>query len=623
MKFLLSIMVVLVAEVWVSRVSAVLHVLLLVAALIGMRWVEDEADPVVVIPPVPVQTDGAQKTLREKKLLTEIIAVTNRIQSDTGFLDSIVAVFTSNASDFNIIHFATVLSRLSQVRLIDRFAATGDVWTQFCALAMDQIRCHRNPKTAASVLSHLARAGAVVDVSVIESFVSESAGDLDTSSLLQLAVAFDRPSVRIAVISALESHSPLSQSDLTYLISRNVTNGIDGLVRSCDKFVPQGFALVASFLSKSGKNMRNHVEAKFVVDEAQMCSWQDLQAVTAVTGHVLTNRAFELFFELPTSFIQTHLMAVEIPNISGFWKSVLAAVEMKSIDFDKLRIAICLLGRSGEALPQSFIRSVHAKLLQSVESVNAVALFEFLSVWREVDADCSPLISVAVKSKRLSLAALSLMLLESKSSDVPSTISADEKVRLGQVVAILAGLNNCRLKTELTGKYKAQLSRFKSKNVIEALNLSATEFGKNVRIASEGLEYGSFGPACRAASRTTNPRTKRDILSLAENQIPHVTTKVLIQAIPVLVRSEKLVAELTKRLNTGSFTLDDVVTVLTLYSESTQRVTGLDNLFQALQLWLVPRIPKLSLAEIGTVTGALENFGSRTTQDESDDVMTP
>ena len=612
-----------------------LHVLLLVIAniaLIASGWSRSELE--ISSPPttpVSVQSFPKEKVVREKQLLSEILAITNRIQSDADLIESLAHILNENRHLFNIIHTATVLNRLSQTKVLETFVKSSGVWSPFSSMALTQVSDETeqsgNLRTAASVVVNLSKAGLTVPAELVENLLTVAESQLDTSSLIQIATSVTKKSVRARIVTELQTRSGLAQADLVFLIFRGASAGIERLVLQCDKFVPQGLSLVAGVVQRTSGTLRTelerHIRSRFVSENEHLCTSQDVVAAAALTNSILLNRAADVFFDLPLSFIHAHMASVTLVNTDGLWKSTQAAIETKTIDWDKLRLSISLLCYNGETLSPQFVRSVHSKLLEAIGSTSRGSLFDFLSIWREIDAESGEIISAAIQRHGISIPALAVILLENPTFECPPSIKYDDKERLGQVVSVLAGLADGPLRKQVAAKFRPQLSRFCSKNLIEAINDSVNSHVFESPLDKEGFVVGSFGPACRAAARTTSARTKRALITFAETQVPYVTSRVLIDSIQVLAKSEKLVIELTSRINAGTLTLNQVVTILKRYSTVRHKVNGLDDLFQALKRWLVPMIPKLNLDEIAQVTCALEKFGSRTVQDESSEIMTP
>jgi hypothetical protein len=191
-----------------------------------------------------------------------------------------------------------------------------------------------------------------------------------------------------------------------------------------------------------------------------------------------------------------------------------------------------------------------------------------------------------------------------------------------------------------TGKRLAEIfadsiEKFALRGVVDSLNyLAITDWAKGKRrgtamrlIQSCNIcVAGSVVPALRALRRVSAPAERSAIQAFIGMQVPMISSQILTMVVQEVPVGQDILQEVTKRIKEEKFSFIEIVTVLRkFYSSSSQ---NLDGLFQALQVWLVPQIPKLTLVQISEITCVLEAFENRekctsNILDHSSGIMTP
>ena len=634
-----------------GAIGSVTHVVLLVAAVIvvvvlrPISPVTPNPSPVVgttVKSPLTVLHTSVQ---REKQIQTEILAVTRAVHSEAQLGTSLMALFAKHATSFNLIHIATILHRISVGHLKPDSLRSLPEWADFLTKAIELLTIETtNLKTATCVVCSLAKFGQTVDrdprfVAAVIAFCERNAETLDSSMLIQLVTSLPLAPLESTISALMDQYATrigpeTSQQDLTFLFARNVPFDIC-IVEKFQQFHLDGIAQVLSGIDRRTGDDKPLKHRLVIHVLSHLSPLEEL--ANGDKSDPMIVAAMERFFDLPHTFIREHLLSAS--HSSAIGTVLLASVErsIKATRFDPVRVGLALRILVANKCGQ--VRDTLAGLEKTIERFQAPCgkdTFDLLSVLAEMDAKflnlyiaCSPPIdSVTAIGKLLSLVLMygDAQMVEALLPSFQEVLVADTTHQLStsMVMAIIAGLTNVQsekgddVKKILTKMYTHQLERFIVKQPVDAFNtLTISSKPKRVESAVKVIKaveknaiIGSVVPALWALRHTKSSQHKRMIEGFIHQQLFFASPEIILKCIATCSMSKPVLQEISVRLAGNKVNFTDITSIL---NELLRNKNGwsLDELFQTLQTWLVPQIPKLTLNQISEISEVLERFEGR------------
>ena len=529
----------------------------------------------------------------EKKLQQTILKLTRSISIESDLINALMDIIKTAEVPLNIIHVSTVL------HCIGKFGESRNhpFWPLFISQAAKLVASERiNIRRAIYVIAFLRDANMSVEEFVLSNKFTPAL------AIQLLSATVDMPISKTTLIEAYLGGKTIRLIDLQTLTLA-------------------GFQL-------------DHASLEFLPNELPVLGIHRL----LTDDETLARRVID---RLPIDFEITLLPISDLIAISKY-------LENSEIWFE-LATRFCFL-------PGCFVRDVFSTIVHSTETAAAIAT----SLGSE--AAINPvrviqglriIVGAGLKPEKALLNSL-----ESKFSDsidilfyistiqkvsVPATLvskTPDERLRLlildpkkrvyeGKasihVALVFLAVTSPReaIWKEVTKQLAGVIDRFVPRSVTDALNwLAVVSIRRGVSFKKirdalkviSSLEKGKFAIGLEVAKQiiSFDPIIEQFVLS----QVEFVDSNEELIDILKLVKDDTVVVNrIIGLIQKNTIEIDQIVTILSILAQSGSN-ERLDPLFQALQEWLVPRIPKLNIVEIEQITEILEIF-------EKHDVNTP
>jgi hypothetical protein len=517
---------------------------------------------------------GRTKPLEEgKRVLAEILAVTNKIQSEDQLLSSLSRFLDSEA--LNLIHFSTIFRRLSQLKLLGRWVAAeqsrivAHVESLFRDIP-DHIKLYK------AGISVIITAGKYFNTSLLNTFVLTGIRRIDQASVVQLLLVLPPGwSCYSQLENRLES---VSQADLVSLSSVERNLNYEKLIVKCDSFSSDSIAFL--FNRQRSLMARNHIRSH--ISPQLPCSKPDLISVLSLFGSEISENFYPLltdyFFDIPSDMLVVEMVKRLVCFNENADRDILAKyLEREEIDWNRIFLGIKLF---------PYFDLLLARLRSKLDNHS--------QVWR---------VLCAVAER-----------FEEATSLIPDLASRDTETEIFRKL--------------VEGTNKGLPREYVPKDALGALLVLASGLPvRDVRSKESSQiiqESGAVAGFCFLASFCPPKCFTENVLSQVEDSLSCCSTETLVRLVSRMPHSHVLASELADRLRRGALGgLEAILQIVETYSQTDCETSLIDPVFVALQEWLVPEIPKLDLASIARITSVLENFSSKASTSNDESISTP
>ena len=288
----------------------------------------------------------ASARMEGKRLLGEILPITNRIQTEEELIRSLNTVIVENLEAFNLIHISTIVRKLSQAKL-PLTAVDGVLVSKFESLIISVDS--KFLKTAVHGVITFSKSGIVLDS--IDAFIQQHVSQMDIGMVTQLLTVRSENSDLLDRL--LEGTDSLSQIDLATLVVTKPLSHIDinPLISRCDKFSSNGLALIIRGCNNHSESLK-HIKPRLEIDPS--CPLSDLVAAFRLThSEECVPRIVEDFFRLQCNANMFLDIAVSNELAATLAEGLAQHVVTSGnpIDWERVGVAIHLLSPFDGTIP--------------------------------------------------------------------------------------------------------------------------------------------------------------------------------------------------------------------------------------------------------------------------------
>ena len=628
----------------------VTNVLLFYQIFLGLRVYESSKFRVKI---KTEEQRALKKICEEKRILGEIISISNCMQSETDLIQRLMALVIDKIDSINIIHIATVIHRLAQAKVLSKAKGivSHEKWILFTTTAKKCVekesRTRSNLRTAVSIILTLSKH--VKDDSewteIVICFCESTIDSLDTFSLVQLSnclsslcICVDENTKNSTLSMMLKKLRLVSipQPDLIQLILKCKEASLDDFILATQLFSPDSIHALLTGIDRRCSNefkekrniYRSHIGDRLQLDQdiLDACAPLDLVATFQICPDHLRNKMIDSlarkFFSFPIHFIKDVLVDLvgKEPIFLEVFSSHLTTTDL-ILKIDHCRLALISLLSAGIVPPTDLLDSIHGSLVAARGSNNCMMNSENLG-------------------KSLSDLLVLLGLMDDRFSDIFESLF--NKVHPQPWITTAALLLNLEFRFDssklpypdllvlsaLTGKPQKKRKEVESftaaRSLLEAACIvklnpkQKNNYEKALEMikSTQSVFAIEAVPVALSLMRKVNeyPIPTRSVMrEFLLRQIPACSVKILASMVSFDQLRQGAIIELSHRLEHNQISFPKVVSIIACFTRSGVESSHFDDFFGVLQNWLVPKIPKLSLTEVADITNALETFEKRAT----------
>jgi hypothetical protein len=600
-------------------VEIFINILILILVIVSRQSTNDTTSLVAPAPKPPAKT--------EKDIQAEILTVCRKLIPESQIVDSLFSIVESRAETLNIIHACTIAHRLVGIRnavvnLNQRFINIS------CKLISEELV---HVKTAVTLAKNIVRlvGSSVEDMTQpllnLGNRIIDRNIVVDSTTLLQLIQLgpFEKSEwveVSEKLVNVLLANKlPLTQTQLLWFVSTEQGRNFftPSLIELVDKFEVCGFHTLVQFCRDKHPELVPILSSRLVVeiDKNRLPYIADLIAAASAVpkNETLIDVLVEQFFDISHASI----VGLFLTRSSG--NSVLTSDQIEQLkcavlsteceDRKKIFLALRVLAINGVVIDHSF--------KDKFKSIEYDELFEFLSINYGIGQDIGKLTLTSWRTVDfVNFLPQRFTPSQQEESELNHT---DCEIR--NLLSIVASRNSAFAEIQKLNRRK--IDRFIPHNFVDAVNwlmcvgprhdrarevenewLNATEFGLDgfVLTCVRALKQGSHCLSNGAISGIEEQLCKRLVI-VPDSFLPDV--------LEVVAEPVRVVDEIRSRLIRGvEFSVRDIAYLINLFGRKKLKIDKIDEdkLFQAIQAWIVPRVNKFGLADIGAIATALEGY---------------
>lgn len=602
--------------------------------------------------PASATTQFQRQLQLEKHIQSEILSVSKTIHSAESLVQSLLDLFARNAASVNLIHVATILHRFASEGIPAELATRHACWPAFVDRALELLPAGTPQiKTGIAVISQLSKLTSDPRIGDAANAFMSLNDVQEAPMIIQLLLASPRSETLLdAYMQRISSTTP--QLDLILLITKNVPFNIE-IVYKYSRFTLKGISHIINAIVKRAtssaqrgailKHISKHIDW---TEKGRSVNAADVMAAATICKSSFKTHLMDLaiskYFDLAIPFIKEHVLStcpLETPLAEHLISAVLSEMDSESPDAARLALALRILVSSSVKLSEDLLSGFNRLVSRSDPSKD---LLDLVSLLAHCESSFASYLSTIAwpRSTFADVARLVdalFMLSDGSFPDIELGSRTDvDQISASTVMSLIAGFGpNSPTGKRLAEVFADSIEKFDLRGVVDSLNyLAITDWAKGKRrgtamrlIQSCNIcVAGSVVPALRALRRVSAPAERSAIQAFIGMQVPMISSQILTMVVQEVPVGQDILQEVTKRIKEEKFSFIEIVTVLRkFYSSSSQ---DLDGLFQALQVWLVPQIPKLTLVQISEITCVLEAFENRekctsNILDQSSGIMTP
>ncbi len=579
----------------------------------------------------------------EKELQSEILSVCRRIAPESEIAETLLSIASS--ASVNVIHACTIVHRLGAMKQCPKLSVK--FFSDCCCLIANE---SVHFKTAISLGRQLAKISDSpseefnLSINQLSIRICDMCRDIDASSVCQLIqLLADHPlnegtrNLTQKLVSMCLKNTALTQPQLAWFMSNEFGRSlfVPGLVGLVDKFQVTGFHLIFQFLRESYPDLVPIVAEKLDVsiDLNRLPFMADLVAVALALpkNETVLNVLIRNFFQINYASMVTlffgrsgrcPLTTYQVETMRDVVKMFVIESSQSVIPNDrkKLALALRILAIHGVIIrdDSEFVRA----LFSLVNEMGEDELTNFIIANYGI-GEC--LFSIGTNCTWRSIEVVNL--LPQRFAISGSVASPSTECEITGVISLVASQNTEFVELKKTNARK--IERFVPHKYIDAINWLVCVGHRHERarevydkfVSSPDVSVEEVVLTCIRALRVGrgNSLTAQCVEKL-ENRlvaclgiIPECYLPDVLEVVIDPRRVEGVVGEICDRVARGQmFCIRDIAYLIDLFGQKKVTVDKMveDKLFQAIQAWIVPRVNKFTLDEIGLLANALESYTS-------------
>ena len=612
--------------------------------------------------PPPIRS----QLVEEKRILNEILSLCSTVRSESDLISKLAAFV--DVPNINIIHMATIFHRLAQVNLLRKCetlfpSELNRLIETAKRLVTNESAEGGEPKNLKTCLSLIITVSRILKANdpewnkIVNRFCSTDSVLACSSSLVQILTSLPLQLVSQEVLLTAQNKLLSLPRDDAPTVVFSQTDLVHSMQRLCNlelillvsNFGPKNMNAILSAIQRKWRGSKNvvylsHISSHLdpLLEGVSACSPQDLVACFSVCPDSIKPRMHTAlvnsFFQLPIHFIKDHVMSIfhghKVTATNFNFHRIFSQYLKNDVNFDRIRLGVsCLLATQTvphhDLLDSIFIQVQNsAETSLSTEAANLLALLGHIDD-RFCDFFKSKLLNLAKSDPLILSAALTLNLPSAEFTGLESCVVM--KIPISELVTLAALCKDGTpaKKQVLNRIYHLRLmDRFVATTPLEALcalklNPCKNTIDKAIRILQE-TQYSLEAVSVALSMLSGKRRFVHHINEFLLKQIPACSLSILAHMVRETALRPYAIAELSTRLHDGRVSLPSVAVIVDCFTASDVESSEFDHFFKALQDWLVPQIPKLTLDQVALIAKALEMFEKRTrSRADTNEIDTP
>lgn len=631
--------------------------------LILLRWHRVMKSREMNLSKISNQTPRAirSKLVEEKLILSEILSLCSTVRSESDLISKLASFV--DVPNINIIHMATIFHRLAQVNLIRKCETLFPA--EFARLIETAKRLVTNesaeggePKNSKTCLSLIVTVSRILKANdpewnkTVNRFCSIDSVLACSSSLVQILTSLPLQLVSQEVLLTAQNKLLSLPRDDVPTVVFSQTDLVHSMQRLCNlelillvsKFGPKNMNAILSAIQRKWRGSKNVVYLSHIsnhldplLEGVSACSPQDLVACFSVCPDSIKPRMHaalvDSFFQLPIHFIKDHVMGIfQTGKETNFnFHRIFSQYLKNDVNFDRIRLGVSCLLATQTVPPHDLLESILIKVQNASltsDTANLLALLGHIDD-RFSDFFKSKLLNLEKSDPQIRSAALTLNLPSAELTCLDNCVVMRIPISELVILAALCKDGTPAKKQVLNRIYHQRLmDRFVATTPLEALcalklNPCKNTIEKAIRILQE-TQYSLEAVSVALAMLSGKRRFVHHINEFLLKQIPACSLSILAHMVRENALRPHAIAELSKRLHDGRVSLPSVTLIVDYFTASDVESSEFDHFFKALQDWLVPQIPKLTLDQVALIANALEMFEKRNrSRADANEIDTP